>query len=131
MKQPVVLCYNLPEETFRKLRLAAMRFKIRVRSVKPCEYMLTLQELCEKPAMENGEIPQDAFTDEMLVMAYFPAALPGPFLQLTRKNGIPSIALKAILTPTNSEWNSITLHDEISKEREAILSGQGDVHSEG
>lgn len=130
MKQPVVLCYNLPEESFRKLRLAAMRFKIRVRSVKAFEYSLPLARLCDQPAMESGETPENAFSDPMLVMAYFPSALPGSFLQLLRKNGVPSIPLKAILTPTNSEWNSITLHDEIAKEREAILSGAEEVHSE-
>lgn len=130
MKQPVILCYNLPEETFRGVRLAAMRFKIRVRSVKPFEYNLTLAQLCDQPAGADGETPENAFTDEMLVMAYFPASLPGAFLQLLRRNRVPSIALKAILTPTNSEWNSIALHDEIAREREAILNGSGEIHSE-
>lgn len=46
MRQPVLLCYNLKDESFRKVRLAAMRFKIRIRPVSPSEYGETLAALC-------------------------------------------------------------------------------------
>ena len=38
MKQPVLLCYNLSGEKMQKIRLAAMRLKIRVRPVEKDEY---------------------------------------------------------------------------------------------
>mgnify|MGYP001566440801 FL=1 len=37
MKQPVLLCYNLSGEKMQKIRLAAMRLKIRVRPVEKDE----------------------------------------------------------------------------------------------
>ena len=69
MRQPVLLCYNLKDESFRKVRLAAMRFKIRIRPVSPSEYGETLAALCgmEPPA---GPPAPGTFADEMLVMAH-------------------------------------------------------------
>ena len=39
MKQPVLLCYNLTGEKMQKIRLAAMRLKIRVRPVEKAEFL--------------------------------------------------------------------------------------------
>ena len=41
---------------------------------------------------------------------------------------MPPIALKAILTPTNSAWNSLTLHGELSSEHAALEAGKQAVH---
>lgn len=130
MKQPVLLCYNLPQESYRKLRLVAMRLKIRMRAVKPWELSQTLEALAGTSQPLDQTVPcEGAFTDEMLVMAYFPAGMGNAFLRLARQSGVPSISLKAVLTPTNSQWDSITLHTEISKEREAIEQGLEQVHT--
>ena len=130
MKQPVLLCYNLPQESYRKLRLAAMRLKIRVRAVKPWELTQTLEALAgSSQPLAQADPCEGAFADEMLVMAYFPAGMGNAFLRLARQSGVPSIPLKAVLTPTNSQWDSITLHAEISKERAAIEQGLERVHN--
>ena len=119
MRQPVLLCYNLKDESFRKVRLAAMRFKIRIRPVSPSEYGETLAALCgmEPPA---GLPAPGTFADEMQA---------SQFLQSRRRLGVPPIALKAMLTPTNCEWNSLTLHNEISSEHAALEAGKQAVHS--
>ena len=100
MRQPVLLCYNLKDESFRKVRLAAMRFKIRIRPVSPSEYGETLAALCgmEPPA---GLPAPGAFADDMLVMAHLSSLQASQFLQSLRRLGVPPIALKAMLTPTN------------------------------
>ena len=36
--------------------------------------------------------------------------------------------LKAVLTPTNREWDSVALHAELCREREAIRAGQAAAH---
>lgn len=129
MKQPVLLCYNLPQESYRKLRLCAMRLKIRVRAVKPWELSEPLESLvATSQPLAQADPCEGAFADEMLVMAYFPAGMGNAFLRLARQSGVLSIPLKAVLTPTNSQWSSLTLHEEISKEREAIEQGLGRVH---
>ena len=69
MRQPVLLCYNLREEVFKKVRLAAMRFKIRVRPVSPSEYGETLAALCGMEPPKGVPAPGD-FEDAMLVMAH-------------------------------------------------------------
>ena len=128
MRQPVLLCYNLKDESFRKVRLAAMRFKIRIRPVSPSEYGETLAALCgmEPPA---GLPAPGAFADEMLVMAHLSSLQASQFLQSLRRLGVPPIALKAMLTPTNCAWNSLMLHNEISSEHAALEAGKQAVHS--
>ncbi len=130
MKQPVLLCYNLSEDSYRKLRLIAMRLKIRVRVVRPWELKQTLAWLVQSTASLPEDTPDaGAFSEEMLVMAHFPTGMGNAFLQLARRGGVPPIPLKAVLTPTNSEWDSLTLHAEISKERDALSQGRKGVHT--
>ena len=37
-----------------------------------------------------------------------------------RKQKIPKINLKAMLTEHNVKWDSVTLHDELAREHEAV-----------
>ncbi|MFR2020926.1 MAG: hypothetical protein ACLS6G_10695 [Christensenellales bacterium] len=61
MKQPVLLCYNLTGEKMQKIRLAAMRLKIRVRPVEKAEYAQTIAALC------GAEVAREAaYTGEAL-----------------------------------------------------------------
>ena len=129
MKQPVLLCYNLEKEKAAKIRLAAMRFRIRVRPVSTEEYERPLNELCSVEALPQTDA-FGAFQDEMLVMAYFPQALVMQFLQALRKAGVAPVALKAVLTPTNAGWSSVALHTELCKEREAFESGGQAAHAQ-
>ena len=128
MKQAVLLCYNLAPEKAQKIRLAAMRLKIRVRSVAKEEYGQTLAALCGMEEMTDAAYGGAGFEDEMLVMANFPAAMMNTFLGLFRRMGIAPVALKAILTPTNAQWDSEKLHAEIASEHEAMMKGNGAAH---
>ena len=111
-----------------RLRLAAMRFKISVRPVRPEESGQTLAALCAMEPPSDRPAPTRTFEEEMLVMADFPPAVTMPFLQSFRRLGIPPIALKAVLTPTNSAWDSLRLHDELSSERAALAQGSRPAH---
>ena len=128
MKQAVLLCYNLAPEKAQKIRLAAMRLKIRVRPVAKEEYGQTLAALCGMEEMTDAAYGGAGFEDEMLVMANFPAAMMNTFLGLFRRMGIAPVALKAILTPTNAQWDSEKLHAEIASEHEAMMKGNGAAH---
>ena len=110
MKQPVLLCYNLSGEKMQKIRLAAMRLKIRVRPVEEDEYAQTVAALCGLEEKTDAAYVGAGFEDEMLVMANFPAGMMNAFLGLFRRMGIAPVALKAMLTPTNAAWNSEKLH---------------------
>ena len=128
MKQAVLLCYNLAPEKAQKIRLAAMRLKIRVRPVAEEEYGQTLAALCGMEETTDAAYGGAGFEDEMLVMANFPTAMMNTFLGLFRRMGIAPVALKAILTPTNAQWDSEKLHAEIASEHEAMMKGNGAAH---
>ena len=128
MKQAVLLCYNLAPEKAQKIRLAAMRLKIRVRPVAKEEYGQTLAALCGMEETTDAAYGGAGFEDEMLVMANFPAAMMNTFLGLFRRMGIAPVALKAILTPTNAQWDSEKLHAEIASEHETMMKGNGTAH---
>lgn len=128
MKQPVLLCYNLSGEKMQKIRLAAMRLKIRVRTVEEDEYAQTVAALCGLEEKTDAAYVGAGFEDEMLVMANFPAGMMNAFLGLFRRMGIAPVALKAMLTPTNAAWNSEKLHAEIAGEHQAMMNGKEKRH---
>lgn len=128
MKQPVLLCYNLSGEKMQKIRLAAMRLKIRVRPVEKDEYAQTVAALCGLEEKTDAAYVGADFEDEMLVMANFPAGMMNAFLGLFRRMGIAPVALKAMLTPTNAAWNSEKLHAEIAGEHQAMMNGKEKRH---
>mgnify|MGYP007077069941 CR=1 FL=1 len=66
MKQPVLLCYNLTGEKMQKIRLAAMRLKIRVRPVEKAEYAQTIAALCGADAATCRALMDAATTDACL-----------------------------------------------------------------
>ena len=128
MKQPVLLCYNLSGEKMQKIRLAAMRLKIRVRPVEEDEYAQTVAALCGLEEKADAAYVGAGFEDEMLVMANFPAGMMNAFLGLFRRMGIAPVALKAMLTPTNAAWDSEKLHAEIAGEHQAMMNGKEKRH---
>lgn len=128
MKQPVLLCYNLSGEKMQKIRLAAMRLKIRVRPVEKDEYAQTVAALCGLEEKTDAAYVGAGFEDEMLVMANFPAGMMNAFLGLFRRMGIAPVVLKAMLTPTNAAWDSEKLHAEIAGEHQAMMNGKEKRH---
>ncbi len=129
MPQPQLLCFHMDEGKLSKIRLCAMRYKIRVRVVTPEEETLALGALCGLPAQEpvrHGETP----AEEMMVMALFPAGMLDAFLRLMRQMKVPPVALKAVLTQTNSAWDARALCAELMQERDALAKGTRAEHGE-
>ena len=129
MKPPVLLCYNLCEEKAQQIRLISMRLMIRVQKVQPLEYGEHLSALCGLEAPSFVSAPQTPFLDEMLVLAFFTDELINRFLLALRQAKLPPVILKAILTDTNMLWNSVTLHEHLIAEHEALASAQPSVHT--
>lgn len=127
MNHPMVLLYNLNNEKGGKIRRMCLPLGLRTRLVEPAEYGLTLSQLVE------GQTPEtpwagECFSEELLLLVNCPGPLLDRFLQGFRRNKIPPVGLKAVLTPTNSGWTSLELREELAREREAIRQGQG-AHS--
>ena len=130
MKAPVLLCYHLTGERAAQIRLLAMRYQIRFRPVSPAEYGEPIAALCGLEDKTGAPAPDADFPDEMLLLAFFPPALANAFLSAFRKSGVAPVALKAMLTETNSRWDSIALHAELSREADALRGGQPPTHSQ-
>lgn len=127
MNMPLILLYNLDTPKGAKIRRMCLPLGLRTRLVEPAEYGLPLGELVEGKAPETPWTGE-AFEDEVLLLVNCTGPLLDKFLQGFRRNKIPPVALKAVLTPTNSGWTSLELREELAKEREAIRQGQG-AHS--
>ena len=125
MNMPLILLYNLDNPKGAKIRRMCLPLGLRTRLVTPEEYGLPLGELVD------GAAPQtpwtgEPFGDEMLVLVNCTGPLLDRFLQGFRRNKIPPVPLKAVLTPTNRTWDSAALHTELIRERQAIQQGQAD-----
>ena len=77
--------------------------------------------------MYCGPIEEQTFTDELLLLVDFTGPQLNAFLEGFRRNHIPPVALKAVLTQTNQDWLPIALRAELLREREAIAQG-GSAH---
>ena len=138
MKPPLLLCYNLSGEKSKKIQLLAMMLKIRTQVVHKEEYHQTLAVLCGyEPsavtllATEPAQMPDsETFEDEMLVLSGFPNELLSQFLSGFRQGKIPPVTLKAILTETNRQWDSIALHTQLAAEHEAMSKGLPPEHEQ-
>lgn len=130
MSNPTILFYNLDNETGRRLKLVCLKHKIRIKTVEKSQYALPIgciAGLLPDTSSNNSdaspqEIPASDFSDEMLVFCHFTNALLDTFLLEFKKNRIPRIALKAVLTEQNIYWNSYVLHEELKREHEQMTT---------
>lgn len=75
------------------------------------------QAQCLKQA---GQAIPSAIPEPMLVMCGMGGSRVDEFLARMRRAGVPKIALKAMLTPTNVNWTSRELYEELRREHEAM-----------
>ena len=127
MNTPTFLLYNLDNPRGAKIRRLCMPLGLRTALVPRESYGLPLGELA---AGKQPETPYggEGFDDEMMVLSDCPGRLLDLLLQSFRRNKVAPVHLKAVLTPTNREWDSVALHTELCREREAIRAGQAAAH---
>lgn len=117
---PVVLTYHIAPAKLAKIQVLCLRLGIRVRPVLPEEYGAPLAALADlAEAGQYPALPED-FSGEMLVMANFRPGMLDAFLNGFRQARIPPVPLKAMLTETNAQWNSLELHRAIAEEHEMM-----------
>ena len=99
MRPTVLLFQTNPQKTL-SVRILAQKLGLRV--------------LVAAPAPLPGE---------MLVMAWLNGKITDLFLQGLRR-AHAGVALKAVLTPTNSAWTPRALYAELQREHEAMAAGK-------
>ena len=102
MNTPTILLYNLDNPRGAKIRRMCLSLRLR-----------------------TALVPR-----ELLLIVNCPGPLLDLFLQAFRRQKLAPVRLKAVLTPTNREWDSVALHAELCRERQAIAEGQA-AHRKG
>ena len=120
MAVPTVLLYNLENEKGRKIKLLCLTQKLRARAVSPAEYGETVGALAGFGERTGASYTGPGFSGEMLVMAGLSGRQLDAFLRGLRQKCGGTVALKAILTETNMEWDSVQLYQELQRERQAM-----------
>ena len=118
MAVETVLMYNCSGEQWAKLRQIFLMLRVRIRPVEADQYGLTLEELLDR-SEEKAPVEED-FSDPMLVFCNLPHEKLDHLLTAMGRAGLPRIALKAMLTPTNRTWTSQQLWTELRREHEAM-----------
>ncbi|HIX99090.1 DUF3783 domain-containing protein [Faecalicatena contorta] len=117
-----VLLYNFTDKARTdKVKFIFVLMGIKIRSVAKEDYLQPIGALSGVTRIERTEevYEGEGFEEEMLVICNLTDAQMNQMLAYFRKEGI-QIALKAALTPTNMNWSSVELHDELVREHEAV-----------
>lgn len=115
---PTVLCYALSDDRFAAVSTLCRTLGCMPRRVKPQEYACPIGALLGFPgASGNGN---GAVLDEMLVLCGFTPDGLDEFLAAFSAQGVPGVALKAVLTPSNAGWTGGALYMELLRERQAM-----------
>lgn len=123
----LLLMYNLSPARQGAVRMLCARLKIRARAVEASEYAEKLGALAGMEEKRNEPFSGEPFADEMLLMAGFAPQTLDALLRAFRSYRVAPVALKAVLTPVNAEWDSVRLHEELLREHEAAAKG-GKAH---
>ncbi len=118
MAVETVLMYNCDDEQWSKLRQIFLMLRVRIRPVEADQYGLTLEDLLGRS--EEKAPVEEEFSDPMLVFCNLPHEKLDHLLTAMGRAGLPRIALKAMLTPTNRTWTSQQLWTELRREHEAM-----------
>ena len=118
MSVETVLMYNCSGEQWAKLRQIFLMLRVRIRPVEADQYGLTLEDLLGRS--EEKATVEEEFSDPMLVFCNLPHEKLDHLLTAMGRAGLPRIALKAMLTPTNRTWTSQQLWTELRREHEAM-----------
>lgn len=124
--RPTVLLFQVNPQKTLSIRILAQKLGLRVLVAAPAQLELPLAEIL---ALAPGEGSGEPLPGEMLVMAGLNGKITDLFLQGLRR-ARAGVALKAMLTPTNSQWTPRALYDELQREHEAMAAGKT-AHPQG
>jgi len=118
---PTILMYNFDKDKARKIQFLCLQMKFRIKTISKEDYLKPIGLLLNSSKPKEEELYDgDGFSQEMLVMSALSDNQLNTFLMSFKKQNIPFINLKAIVTPDNISWNSIELYQELTAEHEAI-----------
>lgn len=124
--KPTVLLYNFNnDERRRKITLALMPLGYKLKRVSKEEYNQPLGYMAGIEGIEavEGTYEGEELGGEMLIMVGMTSGQIDNLIMAFRKNGIPKVYCKAVLTKTNQNWNAIELYKELRLEHDTLYNG--------
>ena len=115
-----VLLYNFSPERLRQVKAAVMLVKAGARVVEKDSYGKKLGFLVGVKGYEDTTEEAEDFNDELLVMSGFDSEDINRLITALRRTGAGRIDLKAIITPTNMDWNSSQLYYAVRADHEEM-----------
>lgn len=115
---PLMLCIHMEKEKSLRLAFLAMSLGVAVKTVETSREGQTLGALCGLEPLK-AKAPAVLVEDEMLVFAFLPDGTLDRLLPALRSAGL-AVRLKAVLTPTNRDWNCGQLYQELKGEAAAF-----------
>ena len=119
----MVLYYNTVQNpNVAKLKGVLVRMGVRIKNITPEQVTQTVGYLAGIEGYPESEMPAvlPVIEEEMLVMRGFTSRRIDELLMNLRKAGVPKIALKAVVTESNSGWSFYHLYEEIREEHEKM-----------
>lgn len=118
-----VLLYNIKEKALqKKYQMVCLKLGIRVRAVTKEQLLEPVGVLAgDKTTPLTGKVYEgEGFLEPMMIMKGFSSQLLDQYLLALRKEKIPKVDLKAVLTEYNKGWDSLKLYEELKKEHETM-----------
>lgn len=121
MKKTVLL-YNFDNKRLRLARKALLPIGCTIKTIpkkdfaQPLGYLAGVENILPNKEKFSGE----GFNEEMLVMHGFGGEMIDVLTAALKKSGIGKIELKAVITPSNINWDSMTLYKAIKAESEMM-----------
>ena len=119
MKKTVLL-FNFDENRLPLVKRAVMPLKTGIKVVDKKDFNQVLGYLADVQGFQaiEGEATE-SFEDEMLIMAGFTRNDVDELLRSLKKHNV-RVDLKAIMTPTNSLWTCVQIHDAVKADHEEM-----------
>ena len=122
--QALILLFNVNNDRQRSIERLCRSLSVpaKAKVVKSSQYTQTMGYLAGISGFQRNNVgyPGSDFNSEMLVFSGFSSEVMDEFIDNMKKNGLPPVSLKAIITPTNIFWTPIQLFNELEKEHKAF-----------
>lgn len=125
----MVLLYNVEDKKIqKKYQMLCLKLGCRVKMVTREQYRESVGALAgaKDVPLKGISYEGEAFEEPMMVLKIYSNQKLDQFLSGIRKEGIPSIDLKAVLTEYNKGWDSFQLYEELKKEHEYMTGRAGE-----
>lgn len=119
----LAMFYNFSDERFRKAKFSLMPLKIQVKKVEKEDFNQPIGFLAGIKGVEPvaEKFDGDGFDEEMIVMHNFTNKTIDSLIRVLNKCGVGRVPLKAVITPTSKEWDSLTLIKALKADHEEML----------